>query len=123
MDIAISHQRIREEAVNHFLATCILHPSHFHPVSRLKNPPQYVSQMIQYLASKVHICILFLYVENDHWTITYLLMESITSPLPCKTTRINQLTYNGAENDRKIISLLPEVTGINLQTLQKLALW
>ena len=37
--IAISHQRICEEAVNHFLATCILFPSHFYPVSRLKNPP------------------------------------------------------------------------------------
>ena len=40
MDIAISLQRIWEEAVNHFLATCILYPSHFHPVSHLKNPPQ-----------------------------------------------------------------------------------
>jgi len=36
MDIAISHQRISEEAVNHFLATFILYPSHFYPVSRLK---------------------------------------------------------------------------------------
>ena len=41
MEIAISLQRIREEAVNHFLASCILYPSHFYPVSRLKNPPLY----------------------------------------------------------------------------------
>ena len=37
--IAIPHQRIGEEAVNHCLATCILYPFHFHPVSCLKNPP------------------------------------------------------------------------------------
>ena len=37
--MAISHQRIHEEAVNHFLDTYILYPSHFHSVSRLKNPP------------------------------------------------------------------------------------
>ena len=34
----IAHQRIREEEVNHSLATCILYPFHFHPVCRLKNP-------------------------------------------------------------------------------------
>ena len=39
MDIAISRQRICKEAVNHFLATCILYPSHFYSVSRLKNSP------------------------------------------------------------------------------------
>ena len=51
-------QRNCEKPVNHFLATSILHPSHFYPVTRLKNPPQ-ISQVYFTLkvAKQRQVCI------------------------------------------------------------------